>query len=89
MRCSSSRSRTVKCVAGLSVALASLAIASPLEVRYLYALSLPLAVAAACGVMALWRRAAWGRALAGILLLAQAALALRQWIEALLLRYRS
>jgi hypothetical protein len=68
--------------------LAVVGVVSPLEVRYLYALSLPLVIAAGCGVMELWRRGAWGRLLAATLLVTQAAVALRQWIEALLSRYR-
>jgi hypothetical protein len=73
-------------VAGAALAFAGLV--SPLEVRYVYFLSAPLAVAAAGGVLGLWRRGSWGPPLAGLLLLAQGGLALAQWLEALLARYR-
>jgi hypothetical protein len=63
-------------------------VVSPLEVRYLYALSAALAVAAASGAAGLWDRGTWGRVLAAALLAAQGALALHQWLEALLHRYR-
>ena len=65
------------------------ALLTPLDVRYLYALTVPLAVAAATGAGAL---PAWGRGgswLAGGLLALQALLAARGVIEALLWRYRS
>jgi hypothetical protein len=68
--------------------LALVGVASPLEVRYLYALSPALGVAAAGGALSLFRRGLWGRALAGFLLAAQTTLALRLIAEALLYRYR-
>jgi hypothetical protein len=68
--------------------LAVLAVVSPLEVRYLYALSVPLAVAAGAGAVALWARGAGGRVAAALLVLAQAALAAANALDALLRRYR-
>jgi hypothetical protein len=68
--------------------LAALAVLSPLEVRYLYALSVPLAVAAGAGAFTLWARRGASR-LAGVALaLAQAALAFANALDALLRRYR-
>jgi len=73
-------------LAGLVLAL--VAAASPLEVRYLHALTLPLAVAAAAGLERL-QRAGWGGRLAAIGLLAwQTALALSGVLAGLLHRYR-
>ena len=70
------------------VALAFVAIVSPLEVRYLYALTLPLAMVAAEGLEALLARGAGGVALAALLLLWQAGLAAQGIIEGVLRRYR-
>jgi hypothetical protein len=64
------------------------AMASPLEVRYLYALTLAVAVAAAGGLLRLWERGTLGRLAALGLLAAQATLASRGVLEALLVRYR-
>ncbi len=70
-------------------ALFLLALVSPLEVRYLYALTLPVAVAAAKGFFILqgrtlpWRVGAW------LLVAVQVAFAADRLIEAVLHRYRS
>jgi hypothetical protein len=68
--------------------LAVAAVASPLEVRYLYALTIPIAAAAGAGLIALWQRGAAARALATVLMLAQVALAAANALDALLRRYR-
>jgi len=68
--------------------LALAAVFSPLEVRYRYALTLPLAVAAASGLGELWSR---GRAwrVGGVLLAAsQIYIGLANVVEAVLWRYR-
>ena len=65
------------------------AIASPLEVRYLYALGVPIAIAAADGFRALRERGRIFAALAWTLLLLQGALAAHDIVDALLYRYRS
>jgi len=57
-------------------------------VRYLHALGLPLAVAAATGTVRLWSRGVLGRMAAVALWLAQALLACRDLVEAVLWRYR-
>jgi hypothetical protein len=64
------------------------AVVSPLEVRYLYALTIPLAVAAARGALRLSSLGRGGVALAVLLVLAQAWLALAGIADALLHRYR-
>jgi hypothetical protein len=69
-------------------ALALLAVVSPLEVRYLYALTVPLAVAAGAGALRLTRKGLGGRLVAGLLVLAQAAQAWANAADALLRRYR-
>jgi hypothetical protein len=68
--------------------LALVGVVSPLEVRYVYALAPALVVAAAGGALALLRRGPGGRFVAVALLAAQAVLALRLIVEALLFRYR-
>jgi hypothetical protein len=69
-------------------ALAVVAAISPLEVRYLHALTLPLAAAAACGFERLWRRG-WRAAVVALALVAwQGTLAARGILEAVLTRYR-
>ncbi|HET8647588.1 MAG TPA: hypothetical protein VFO85_18970, partial [Vicinamibacteria bacterium] len=73
-------------LAGAALALAGMV--SPLEVRYLYALTIPLAAAAALGVLRLWDRGREGRAGAAVLLAAQAALAAANALDAVLRRYR-
>jgi hypothetical protein len=73
-------------VAGLLLAIP--AVVSPLDVRYLYALTLPLAVAAAGGFETLAARGAWGRASAWGLLVLQTLQAGRGIVEAILYRYR-
>jgi hypothetical protein len=74
-------------LAGLALAFAALV--SPLEVRYLYALTLPLAVVAAEGVEWLLARGPGGAVLAGLLLSWQACLAIQGVVEGILHRYRA
>jgi hypothetical protein len=69
-------------------ALAIVGLLSPLEVRYLHALSLPLAVAAAEGSVRLWSGGTVGRVAVVALWLGQAALAAWNIVEAVLWRYR-
>jgi hypothetical protein len=69
-------------------ALAVMGALSPLEVRYLYGLTIPLAAAAAAGALALWERGGRARWAAVLLLGAQAALAAVNAADALLRRYR-
>jgi hypothetical protein len=69
-------------------ALALPAVLTPLDVRYLYALTVPLAVAGAWGLAALAGRKTAGRLLAALLFGAQCALAARGMLEAVLHRYR-
>ena len=64
------------------------AIVTPLDVRYLYALTLPVAVAATWGLAALAARGASGRLAGAVLFAAQCALAARGIAEAVLYRYR-
>lgn len=64
------------------------AVLTPLDVRYLYALTVPLAVAAARGLGALAVRGTAGRIAGALLLGLQAALAVRGILEAVLHRYR-
>jgi hypothetical protein len=61
---------------------------TPLDVRYLYALTLPVAVAAAWGLAALSARGTAGRLLGALLFGLQCALAARGILEAVLSRYR-
>jgi hypothetical protein len=68
--------------------LAMLAVLSPLEVRYLHALTLPLAVAIAVGADRLLERGAAGRFLAWALLAGQGAVAVSGIAEGILYRYR-
>jgi hypothetical protein len=69
-------------------ALAALALLSPLEVRYLHALTLPLAVAVGTGADRLLGRGRWAGALAVALLCGQTALAGAGIVEGVLYRYR-
>lgn len=69
-------------------ALALVGLSSPLDVRYLHALGLPLAVAAAEGAFWLWSIGLAGRIAAVALALAQVVAAVRTVVEALLWRYR-
>ena len=64
------------------------AVMTPLDVRYLYALTLPLAVAAASGLVQLARQGKAGRLAGALLFAVQAALAARGTFEAVLYRYR-
>jgi hypothetical protein len=69
-------------------ALAALALVSPIEVRYLHALTLPLAVALGTGADRLLGRGRWAGALAVALLCGQTALAVAGIAEGVLHRYR-
>ena len=71
------------------VLLALPAILTPLDVRYLYALTVPLAAAGGAGLVRLRDRGRAGAVAAGLLLAAQAAWGLRGLVEAVVLRYRS
>jgi hypothetical protein len=71
------------------VLLALPAVVSPLEVRYLYALTLPVAVAAASGLWRLHDRGGIRRLFGWTLAIAQTALALRGIVEAVVSRYRA
>jgi hypothetical protein len=71
------------------VLLALTAVFSPLEVRYLYALTLPLAIVGAEGLEALLDRGTGGVAVAALLLLWQTALAAQGIVEGVLRRYRA
>jgi len=68
--------------------LLAVALLSPLETRYVYALTVPVAVTAARGALALWQAGGSRKGLAVVLVLAQAVVALRGVLEALLTRYR-
>ena len=70
------------------MALSLPAILTPLDVRYLYALTLPVAVAAAGGLAALAARGAAGRLLGAVLFAGQCALAVLGILEGVLHRYR-
>jgi hypothetical protein len=69
-------------------ALALPAILTPLDVRYLYALTVPLAAAGAAGLVRLGQRGRTGALAAWLLLACQAAWGLRGLVEAVALRYR-
>lgn len=71
-----------------ALVLAVPAVLTPLDVRYLYALTLPVAVAAAWGLAAVASRGGVGRLLAAALLAAQLALATAGIVEGILDRYR-
>jgi hypothetical protein len=64
------------------------ALVSPLEVRYVYALTLPVSIAAAYGLARLWDGGLGGRVAASGLFAVQAALAVREIVEAVFFRYR-
>jgi hypothetical protein len=64
------------------------ALVSPLEARYVYALTLPLAVAAGQGLLLPWDAGGARRLVPAGLLLFQAALAARGIVEAIFHRYR-
>jgi len=64
------------------------ALMTPLDVRYLYALTVPVAVAAAWGLARLLERGTAGRMAGALLFALQAALAARGIVEAVLHRYR-
>jgi len=69
-------------------ALALPAMLTPLDVRYLYALTVPLAAAGGAGLVRLRERGAGGALAAALLLGAQAAWGLRGLVEAIAFRYR-
>jgi hypothetical protein len=69
--------------------LAVLAVLTPVDVRYLYALTLPVSIAAADGLARLAQRGLGGRLLGGALVLLQVAWAARRALEAVLWRYRA
>jgi hypothetical protein len=69
-------------------ALAALAVVSPIEVRYLHALTLPLAVAVGTGADRLLGLGRWAAALAVAFLCGQTALAAAGIAEGILHRYR-
>jgi len=69
-------------------ALFAVALLSPLEARYVYALTAPVAVAAAGGLRALWDGGVGRRLAAASLFVLQAALAARGVVDAVLFRYR-
>lgn len=62
---------------------------SPLDVRYLYALTPVVAIACGAGWVRAWDRGRWSRGGAALLLAGQAVLAVRNLAEAVLVRYRS
>jgi len=64
------------------------AIFSPLDVRFLYALTVPLAAAGGAGLVLLRGRGRAGALAAWLLLALQAALGLRSLVEAVAVRYR-
>jgi hypothetical protein len=68
--------------------LASAAVVSPVDVRYVYALAPVLAVASASGFIRLWQRGGAARFLGLVLLAWEAVLGTRNMAEALLWRYR-
>jgi hypothetical protein len=68
---------------------AVLAIVTPVDVRYLYALTLPLSIAAAEGLWSLAARAAAARLLAAVLVTVQVVWASWRVLDALLWRYRA
>jgi hypothetical protein len=72
--------------AGLVLAVA--AVVSPVEVRYVYALTLPVAVAGAAGLLRLWDRGGVARAAAVGLGLGQAGVAAARIVHDLWFRYR-
>jgi hypothetical protein len=69
-------------------ALAVPAVLTPVDVRYLYALTLPVAAAGAWGLAVLASRGTAGQVAGGLLFGAQCALAARGIVEAVLYRYR-
>ncbi|HEY2944614.1 MAG TPA: hypothetical protein VGN09_19425, partial [Vicinamibacteria bacterium] len=69
-------------------ALAVPAILTPLDVRYLYALTVPLAAAGGAGLVRLRERGRGGAMAAWLLLAVQAAWGLRGLVEAVVFRYR-
>jgi hypothetical protein len=64
------------------------AVLTPLDVRYLYALTVPLAAAAGAGLVRLRDRGRAGAVAAWLLLAGQAAWGLRGLVEGLVQRYR-
>jgi hypothetical protein len=77
------------CAFGLGAGLLAIpAVVSPVEVRYVYALTAPLAAAAGVGVVRLHAAGGARRVVGGVLAVAQAALGLSALLHALLVRYR-
>jgi hypothetical protein len=74
-------------LAGAALALA--AVATPVEVRYLYALTFPLAVAAATGSGRLWKGGVLSKLSAAALVTAQIALGARTIVQAMLYDWRA
>jgi hypothetical protein len=66
----------------------AIAVFTPLEVRYVHALTLPVAVASARGLLALWARGRLGAVAAALLLGLQGWVAADFLAYALLERYR-
>jgi hypothetical protein len=81
--------RPVRAFLAAGAVLAVLALVSPLEVRYLYALTLPLAILAGEGVARAFEGPARGRALVLLLCALQAGIAYREIAFDLLTRYRT
>jgi hypothetical protein len=86
--CESTLDRDLAAYWAAGAALAVPAILTPLDVRYLYALTVPLAAAAGAGLVRLRERGRAGALAAGLLLAAQAAWGLRGLVEAIAFRYR-
>jgi hypothetical protein len=80
--------RTARAFLWAGAALMLVALVSPVEVRYLYALTTPIAILAAMGVGWLWARGLIARGVAALLAGAQVALAVTLLIERLLFHYR-
>ena len=80
--------RAVKAFVLAGAALMLAALISPVEVRYLYALTTPVAILAAAGFGSLWTRGLAARGLAVTLAGLQVALASTCWVDRLLFHYR-
>jgi hypothetical protein len=80
--------RTVKAFIWAGAALMLAALVSPVEVRYLYALTTPIAILAAAGAGWLWTHGRAARVLSVTLCSLQVALAVRSLIDRLLFHYR-
>jgi hypothetical protein len=80
--------RTVKAAVIAGAALLLLAVVTPIEVRYLYALTAPVALLAALGAARLWECGLAPRILAGVLVGLQLALGAATMVERLFSHYR-